>query len=717
MRKLIFVLALVFAVNAGMAQQNWNMLNYNGYITKAAFCNAYTGWAVGYGGIIFKSTNSGVNWVQQFNPEPGRSLDQITAFTPDVCIVSGNTSNKLLKTTNGGTDWFVLYDFGGHIYSGSIESHSFINQNTGWVLSDSMIYKTTNGGGNWSLQSTLNSLFRDIVFTDDNTGYAKVDYSSNILKTTNGGLSWNTLPIPASNLNCMQFKNSLTGYMTGSISGIGKLLKTTNGGYNWEVIYQQTSWVDLMYVTNTTAFAIDYNYGKVFKSSNGGYNWNQVYTDSTQFTSPNWIYAYDTLNVFFGTYDLRLAKSSNGGLNFINVISSNYPEYEYINDCKFFNNTTGYYYSNNYLIKTTNQGESFTSISYRTNISNSPRNVNFTDQNTGYYVYGDTVIKTTNGGNNWFTTGQFNDVLLKSLEFINNNTGWVVGCWFNHVVYYFDLFLAKTTNGGQNWETHIGFNGLTLGMIEGIHFLDANTGWCRARNENGSPTYIAKTTNGGTNFTSILYINNTDGNEVLLNANTGYVASANKIYKTTNGGSNWTQNVYDVYTKFFDIFFVNNSTGWVCGDNGVLYKTTNEGIDWVKINTGLNTPFKCVKFINENTGFITGDGGTIMKTTNGGSVFISQTQTEIPSSFRLEQNYPNPFNSSSKFKFKISKLGDVKIIVYDVQGREVQTLVNERMNAGTYEVRFDGSGLTSGVYFYRMEAGNFTETKRMILTK
>jgi len=62
-------------------------------------------------------------------------------------------------------------------------------------------------------------------------------------------------------------------------------------------------------------------------------------------------------------------------------------------------------------------------------------------------------------------------------------------------------------------------------------------------------------------------------------------------------------------------------------------------------------------------------------------------------------------------------LGDVKIVVYDIQGREVQTLVNEKLSAGTYEVKFDGSMLTSGVYFYKLSAGDFSETKRMILIK
>ncbi|MEI7485080.1 MAG: T9SS type A sorting domain-containing protein, partial [Ignavibacteriota bacterium] len=91
--------------------------------------------------------------------------------------------------------------------------------------------------------------------------------------------------------------------------------------------------------------------------------------------------------------------------------------------------------------------------------------------------------------------------------------------------------------------------------------------------------------------------------------------------------------------------------------------------------------------------------------------------TETPSKYSLSQNYPNPFNPTTNIKFSIINSGDVKLVVYDIQGREVQTLVNERLNAGTYEVKFDGSMLTSGVYFYKMVSEGFTETKRMILIK
>jgi hypothetical protein len=103
---------------------------------------------------------------------------------------------------------------------------------------------------------------------------------------------------------------------------------------------------------------------------------------------------------------------------------------------------------------------------------------------------------------------------------------------------------------------------------------------------------------------------------------------------------------------------------------------------------------------------------------------IENVSAEVPGSYSLGQNYPNPFNPSTVVRFNISgftigAFGNDKVVlkVYDVMGREVQTLVNERLSAGTYEVKFDGSMLNSGVYFYRMTTGEFSETKKMLLIK
>jgi hypothetical protein len=101
----------------------------------------------------------------------------------------------------------------------------------------------------------------------------------------------------------------------------------------------------------------------------------------------------------------------------------------------------------------------------------------------------------------------------------------------------------------------------------------------------------------------------------------------------------------------------------------------------------------------------------------GNPIGIQNISTEIPSSYSLSQNYPNPFNPTTIISFQLSLAGQVVLKVYDVMGREVQTLVNESLKPGTYEASFDGSSLNSGVYFYRLTTENYSETKKMILMK
>jgi hypothetical protein len=98
----------------------------------------------------------------------------------------------------------------------------------------------------------------------------------------------------------------------------------------------------------------------------------------------------------------------------------------------------------------------------------------------------------------------------------------------------------------------------------------------------------------------------------------------------------------------------------------------------------------------------------------------------VPAAFNLLQNYPNPFNPKTRVRFSVSTGGregqvqsvsEVKLVVYDILGREVAVLVNERKSAGTYEVSFDGKGLASGVYIYRLTAGSFVQSKKMQLVR
>ena len=99
------------------------------------------------------------------------------------------------------------------------------------------------------------------------------------------------------------------------------------------------------------------------------------------------------------------------------------------------------------------------------------------------------------------------------------------------------------------------------------------------------------------------------------------------------------------------------------------------------------------------------------------TIGIKNISTEIPNEYKLFQNYPNPFNPNTTIKFQIIKSSLVKLIVYDILGREINLLVNEKLNPGTYQAEFNGTGLSSGMYFYKLITEEYTDTKKLILLK
>ena len=121
---------------------------------------------------------------------------------------------------------------------------------------------------------------------------------------------------------------------------------------------------------------------------------------------------------------------------------------------------------------------------------------------------------------------------------------------------------------------------------------------------------------------------------------------------------------------------------------------------------------------------INGDGH-IFAGTDGGGVFrsvgsttaVEEISSSIPSSFALEQNYPNPFNPSTTIQFALAKGANVKLKVFSIEGKEVATLVDEALTPGVHTFRFEANGLPSGVYFYRIEAGELFQTRRLMLLK
>ncbi|MBN8569945.1 MAG: T9SS type A sorting domain-containing protein [Ignavibacteria bacterium] len=123
-----------------------------------------------------------------------------------------------------------------------------------------------------------------------------------------------------------------------------------------------------------------------------------------------------------------------------------------------------------------------------------------------------------------------------------------------------------------------------------------------------------------------------------------------------------------------------------------------------------------MKFLNSNIGYLIGSD-KVYKTVIGGGLGVAFNSSLIPIEISLLQNYPNPFNPTTKINFDLKSSAFAMLRVYDITGREVRTLVNEKLSAGSYSYDFNASELPSGVYFYQLQTDGFIETKKMILLK
>ncbi|MFZ4592318.1 MAG: T9SS type A sorting domain-containing protein, partial [Ignavibacteria bacterium] len=151
-------------------------------------------------------------------------------------------------------------------------------------------------------------------------------------------------------------------------------------------------------------------------------------------------------------------------------------------------------------------------------------------------------------------------------------------------------------------------------------------------------------------------------------------------------------------------------------NTGPLYYDDSIPHDPARLTETMNSEFRVQRYAPTYSGFTGRDmtPGNLIELYHTG---VEETGNGIPNSFNLYQNYPNPFNPETNIKFDIPKSGLVKISVFDILGREIETLVNEKLNAGSYKSNWNASRYTSGVYFCRIQAEDYSKSIRMLLIK
>lgn len=372
--------------------------------------------------------------------------------------------------------------------------------------------------------------------------------------------------------------------------------------------------------------------------------------------------------------------------------------------------------------------------------------VQFLDANNGWAV-GDlgTIIHTTDGGATWHSVECDIYDLIKDIQFINDEKGWAIGE---------NGLIMKTTDGGANWST-ITFPADSAELID-VMFVDENHGWVAGSLDEAS--LILRTTDGGDNwqtvwhdtlvctFTSLFFIDST----------TGYVGGMRSIIqKTTDGGTSWQiQNLNAEEDEsgeaeggpshIRDLFFVNENTGFAAGHKDSMLCTTNGGETWAFIRVLASKPVNSIFFVNEKHGWaITsagGGSGSGGKGEGGGDepktkmsyilkfqpmatgVSVKSTDKSFVRHFNLLGNYPNPFNPSTTISYSISGTSPetISLVIYNVLGKAVRTLVDAHQQPGLHHVVWDGRNdagerLASGIYLCQLKDAHHSQIKRMTL--
>jgi hypothetical protein len=151
--------------------------------------------------------------------------------------------------------------------------------------------------------------------------------------------------------------------------------------------------------------------------------------------------------------------------------------------------------------------------------------------------------------------------------------------------------------------------------------------------------------------------------------------------------------------------------------NAGVFVSSDYGNTWEEFNNG-NIAGSVVELITDSTYIYAASlGGGVYRYDVNNISSVYSSDLEAPALFELKQNYPNPFNPNTVISYQLPVSGDVTLKVYDVLGNEVATLADEYKPAGSYEVEFSADDLTSGIYFYKLQAGSYSETKKMILIR
>ncbi len=622
---------------------------------------------------IYLSQNDGLSWDEITPIDNSSFFIKAKVIDNSIYVL---TTDSLFSTSDFGLTWDSR-TFGDSITSGNetgvlfLQNAFYVKDNiilasgfTSFLSSFSVVAYSSDFGETWQAASFSNGV-QNIVVSDiiSDGNYFYLANESGFYKSEDG-LNWiemnDGLTISSGSFTSnkfTQYNNGLIAILSSAISGL-----YTYDGNTWTLLYDETYLTDFAVNNDEIIFCAQ---GKVFKYQPGN---NILLSD----------------NIIASTS--KPLASSNG-----NVFSI----------------------YNSKLYRTTDEGENWEVI------KDTSSSVLVINGDTLFAVSSNGIIRSDDSGINWITL----------------NSGIP------------SAYVPKlNTVGLANGKVYAGFNGTRARMHlppvweQGGVYVSTNNGvnWNSLNNglpqEGGVPAPIYQIFADG----SVIIINTIAGrfslvNNTWINIGAGFPANTfvsglkifnNDVIFFTNNGlfishdkgitKEDFNNGLPGLTNYLAILFSYQNELYVCStDSNAVYKFENDQWNPVDLNLPQNIRFTSAQSVDDIIYAGTYDNGIWKYDPNPTNV----DKEIFPKKISLSQNYPNPFNPSTVIKFNLSEKSYIKLIVYDILGKEIATLVNEEKPAGLYEVTFNASPLSSGVYFYKLQSGLFTETKKMLLVK
>ncbi|MDP4173495.1 MAG: YCF48-related protein [Bacteroidota bacterium] len=712
---------IIKSTNGGL---NWNKPDWQTIRNFFAvdFIDDNNGIVAGGNGDIFKTTNGGENWLRVY-PSDAFLVEDIK-FISSKEIVAVGRSQKLIRSDDEGNTWKTS-QFPERCW---VKSLSFNKNRVGLACgakdTSGVIFRTTDGGITWKTAFSPHQEMGAICFVNENIAFAVGRQT--ICKTTDAGLTWSESRNKSISdmiaFSSISFATETVGIITGTY---GVILRTTDAGDNWLQLPRQNSvpytfdWNDpdlneVAFCSNSTGYIVG-AYGTILKTTDAGRNWIKLSNGKTSFLSD--IKFIDASNgVAVGGSSVVV--TTNGGKEWIEKNPSLYKRFTTVKmlSPKHISVLGTSYENQGYIANNFSK-----KISSKFSLAKIPFSTldNFQNDTT-------LTMVTFDGGNTWKYSSFGNDMFISAMDFGDDKNGIILG--FENTGSIFPpnesigikASVFKTTDGGLSW---LPFSEITA--KETFHPFKVKFFSSLKVLALGEFGLVYESTDGGKNwhYLSELPLKSTVTSMYFLDELNGFVSTLSGIYKTSDGGKTWSF-IYDCSStgiRIHSVNFPDINNGYAVGEGStgpnycVILRTTDGGQNWSFEYPPTVSTLYSVFSISPNVAYAAGYGGAILTNLNNQTSVNNGPNTV--NRFTLLQNYPNPFNPSTIINYEISKTALVKLTVYNSIGEKISELVNEEKTPGRYSVRFDGRGLSSGLYFYSLVSDGHVQTNKMILLK